>query len=72
MAVTDTHFLELDATDANDIALSKGYTHAFTASKVQVPPIAYGPMITVAQALGEMNRIGEQLALLIRQTKGMF
>ena len=46
-------------------------TAAF-ALEVQAQKLQQEQQQEAAQALGEMNRIGEQLALLIRQTKGMF
>jgi len=47
--VSDTHFLELDATAANDIPLPKYHTHTLIPQHVRVPPAAYGPVITIAQ-----------------------
>ena len=49
MAVTDTHFVKIDGTVANDIPLARDYTHTLIPQHVQVPPIAYGPKITIAQ-----------------------
>jgi len=51
MAVTDTHFVEIDATANNDIALTKHHAHTFTAQKIQVPPAAFGAMITIGQGV---------------------
>jgi len=49
--VSDTHFLERDATADNDIALPKHYTHTLTElGVVETPSLAFGIPLTLAVA----------------------